>query len=129
MIYVDSSAIVKLVVAEPETQALFDYLEGHDELVSSALAKVEVTRALVRAGADDAALARAEQVLSAIALLHLDDPILTSAAALPQPNLRTLDALHLATALSAGELEALVVYDRRLSEAAELSGLTVVAPS
>ena len=129
MLYLDSSALVKLVASEPESPALFTLLGQWSELVSSAVARVEVTRAVNRLEAAGELEARARQVLGAVALLRIDDPILASAAALEPRALRTLDALHLAAALSLREeLEGFVVYDRALAGAARQQGLTVLAP-
>ena len=102
MVYLDSSALVKLVVTEPETAALRRYLRAHPERVSSALARVEVCRALRRTGATEATLRRTDQMLGRIALVAMDDPLLRAAAALSPSGLRSLDAVHLATALLPG---------------------------
>ena len=128
MVYLDSSALVKLVVTEPETAALRRYLRAHPERVSSALARVDVCRALRRAGATEATLRRADQVLGRIALVAIDDPLLRAAAALSPSGLRSLDAVHLATALSLDGLDAVVTYDRRLDAAAAQTGLVVASP-
>ncbi len=129
MVYLDSSALVKLVVTEPESTALREYLRDHPERVSSALARVEVWRALRRTGAPKAALQRADQVLARVALVAMDDPLLRAAAGVAQPGLRSLDALHLATALSLDDLDAVVTYDRRLDAAAAHAGLAVASPA
>ncbi len=129
LLYLDSSAIVKMVVSERETPALTSRLDRDPELVSSALAKVEVRRALRQAGEGPASLAKAYQVLDRITLLRLDDIVLETAARMEPATLRLLDAIHLASALALGsELEALVTYDRRLAAAAKALGITVVAP-
>jgi predicted nucleic acid-binding protein len=128
VVYLDSSAIVKLVVAEPESGALRRYLAGHGERVASGLARVEVVRALRRVhGNARAPLRRAEEVLGGIALVAVDDPVLRDAAALGPRGLRSLDAIHLATALSMHGIEAVVTYDRRLSTAAAEAGFEVAA--
>ena len=129
MVYLDSSALVKLVVTEPESTALLQYLRDHPERVSSALARVEVCRALRRTGAPEAALQRADQVLARIALVAMDEPLLRAAATLPPRGLRSLDALHLATALSLDDLVAVVTYDQRLDAAAARAGLAVASPA
>lgn len=128
MVYLDSSALVKLVVPEPETAALRHYLREHPERVSCALARVEVCRALRRTGATEATLRRADQMLGCIALVAVDDPLLRAAAALSPSGLRSLDAVHLATALSLDGLDAVVTYDRRLDAAAAQTGLVVASP-
>ena len=129
MVYLDSSALVKLLREEPESAALLRYLADHPQRASSALARVEVFRALRRANALPALHRRAELVLSSLALLPLDEPVLEEAAGLPPRNLRTLDALHLATALSLDGLDAFVTYDARLDAAAASAGLLVASPA
>ncbi len=130
VVYLDSSALVKLVVAEPESSALVAFLRGRSERVSSAVALAEVPRALRRAGFGASERRRSREVMARIALVDVDRRILAAAAALDPPALRTLDAVHLATALAVREdLEALVTYDRRLAAAAERVHLEVSAPS
>ncbi|MDP9411394.1 MAG: type II toxin-antitoxin system VapC family toxin [Actinomycetota bacterium] len=129
LLYLDSSALVKLILREPETGVLLELLAGWPERVSSALSRVEVLRAVRRAGLEDETFRRAEEVIGRIGLLRIDDDVLSVAARLGLPGLRTLDAMHLATALSIGEqLAALVTYDARLAEAARLSDIQVLMP-
>jgi hypothetical protein len=129
LLYLDSSAIVKLVVPEPESAALFALLERWPERISSALARVEVPRALRRAALPADVSARGEQVLKRLAFLQMDDRILATAARLLPPDLRTLDAIHLASALAVqSDLAALVTYDRRLADSAARANITVWAP-
>lgn len=98
--------------------------------VASALAAVEVQRAVNRLNPPDAAAARASEVLNRIALMKVDETILQAAAQLGPADLRSLDAIHLATALSVRDhLEAFVVYDRRLAEAAEKLELPIESPT
>jgi len=126
--YLDSSAIVKLAVREPESSALRRYLTRHQPLVSSALARTEVARALLPSGTE--ALARGEQVLRRIQLLRVNDRVLNQAGRLEPSELRSLDAIHLASARQLGaSVRQLITYDERLAEAARTIGLTVVAPS
>ncbi len=128
LLYVDSSALVKLVVPEPETKALRDLLRSWPERVSSVVARIEVERVARRIGGG--AIRRARAVLSRIALVDLDDEVVESAAALEPPTLRTLDAIHLGTALSLGrDLGAVCVYDARLAGAAASRAVNVLAPS
>jgi predicted nucleic acid-binding protein len=130
LVYLDSSALVKLVVAEPESMALIEHLEEWPQRVSSALALTELPRALDRAGLGAPAHRRARDVLGRIALVDVDRRILTTAATLEPSTLRTLDAIHLATALAIREdLEMVVTYDRRLRAAAERVRIDVVAPA
>ena len=126
--YLDASALVKLAVREPETKALRSYLSAHPYRVSSRIAEVEVVRAVRRAR--PAAMSDAEAVLSRVGLVEIDAGILGVAAALRPSELRTLDAIHLASALSLGDdLGEMVVYDDRLAAAAATVGVAVVAPS
>jgi len=127
-VYLDSSALVKLVVAEAESKELVAYLSNHPARTSSALARVEVTRAIRPHGAR--AIARARQLLTRIALLHLDDALLDAAAALEGDHLRSLDAIHIASAQTVTSgLAAIVTYDRRMADAASRIGLNVAAPA
>lgn len=128
-VYLDSSAIVKLVVPEAETRALMAALERWPDRVASALASVEVHRALRRAGASVVVRRRAEAVLSGLVLVRVDDPVLQRAALFGDPALRSGDAIHLATALSLGDdPDAFVTYDARLARAAKKQKLTVAHP-
>ena len=130
LLYLDSSAIVKFVLAEPETEALVSFLTGWPERISSVLARVEVLRAVRRAGVREAMYRRAESVVARIGLVGIDAAVLNLAADLEPQELRTPDAIHLATALSVGEeLGGLISYDERLSRAASSSGIPVLAPS
>ena len=124
--YVDSSAIVKLVVREHESAALRRYLRGRT-LVSSALAGVEVTRAIMLHGAATRRTAR--EVLARIELVRINARVLSRAATMDPASLRTLDAIHLATAsLLEESLHRFVCYDERLASAANAGNWTVVSP-
>jgi len=128
LVYCDASALVELFVEGERSAPLRAFLAGEVRLVSSTLIRVEVRRALARRG-DRRDEARAAAYLDALTLLALDEAVLARAATLPPPAMRTLDALHLATALSLSPLpEAFLGYDRRLAEAAARHGLAVVAP-
>ena len=129
MIYLDSSAVLKLVTTEAESDTLEDWLvERRDApLVSSALTQVEVLRACRRL--DEGLLPDARRLLRGIDLLPIDASILDTAAELPTRVLRSLDALHLASALSLDpDLDTFVTYDARLVTAAEAAGLAVAQP-
>jgi predicted nucleic acid-binding protein len=127
VVYLDSSAIVKLVIAEPESAALQHFLQAHRARVSCALAKVEVIRAVRAHGA--AAVTRARQVLRRIDILHVDEELLEAASMLDPIVLRSLDALHLAAARAIGDdLTSVVTYDPRMSTAAAQLGLAVDTP-
>jgi len=127
VVYLDSSALVKLIIAEPESSGLRRYLGGEPERASCALARVEVLRAVH--GHGPAALTRARRLLQRLNLVLIDEDLLDAAAALDPRVLRSLDAVHLAAAqLFGDELTAVVTYDRRMAAAAELVDLTVAAP-
>lgn len=126
--YVDSSALVKLAVREPESQALRRHLARRSPLVCSALARVELARALMSLG--DLAVRRGEEVLSRIDLVKINDRVLSGAATLLPSELRSLDAIHLATAQQFGsELYRIVTYDKRMAGAAEALGWRVEQPA
>lgn len=127
-VYLDASAIVKLVVREPESRALARYLRELPERATSKVAQVEVSRAVGRLV--EPVPPQVEAVFARLVLLELSDEIARRAALLRPRDLRSLDAIHLASALElAGELEAFVSYDERLSEAARVAGLPVVSPA
>jgi hypothetical protein len=128
LLYLDSSAIVKLVVPEEETKALRELLGSWPERVSSVVARIEVERVGRRIGGG--AIRRARTVLSRIALVDLDEDVLQQAAALDPVELRTLDAIHLATAISLGRnLGAFCAYDLRLGGTAVSKTIDVLAPT
>jgi len=130
LIYLDSSALVKLVLPEAESAALLKSLESWPARVTSELARVEVVRAARRAAADPAVERRAEEVMAGLHLLRVDDEILDRAARLEPRTLRSLDAVHLASALSlGGDLGAMAIYDAVLAAGAAACGLKVVAPA
>lgn len=125
--YLDSSAIVKLAVEEPESAALLRYLRRRRPLVTSALARTEVARALLPLGLE--AVRRGLDVLSRIDAVRVNDRVLDAAGAMQPAELRSLDAIHLATAqLLGADLARIVTYDERMAEAAAVLGQTVVAP-
>ena len=125
--YLDASALVKLVVPESQSAALAAYVERRSPLSSCALARVEVVRAVSPHGEEEP-VRTARELLDEIDLIQLDDELLDLAAELQGP-LRSLDAIHLAAALELGDaLEAVVTYDGQMTRAAEVLGLTVVAP-
>jgi predicted nucleic acid-binding protein len=125
--YLDSSALIKLVVPEPETAALRSELARWRRHASSALARTEVVRAAARV--DAVARRHARLVVETLTLIAASVEILDRAADLEPPALRSLDALHLASALSLEQaLGPMVTYDTRLAEAARAAGISVVAP-
>jgi predicted nucleic acid-binding protein len=125
--YVDSSALVKTVVEEPESRALVRWLTAKDRLVACELVRVEIVRA-VRIS-DPGAVSRARQVAASVTLIRVDDSLYDLAADLEPTSLRSLDALHLAAALSVGDdLAGVVTYDGRMAAAAQDLRLRVEAP-
>ena len=131
MIYLDTSALVKLIRIEVESDALGAWLDERTELrwITSALAEVELPRA-IRAVAPEG-LSAVPSVLARLDRFEIDPVIRSTAAAYVDPALRSLDAIHLATAQTAAstaQLTALVTYDSRLRETADALGLTTAAP-
>lgn len=130
MIFLDSSALVKLVVREPETAALRTWLTAREGQPwgASSLVRVEVVRACRRLAPSGVPIARA--LLTGVDLVPLSGQVLDVAADLADPLLRSLDAIQLASAVELQEeLTAFVVYDHRLAQAAIEAGLPVVRPS
>ena len=127
MLYLDTSAAVKLLIVEKESSALRAYLSDHD-WASSALVRTELVRALLRA--DPSVVPRALDLLAQGNLLIIDTQVLDTAARLSPPSLRSLDAIHLASALQLrDELTAFVAYDGRLLAAASALGMPVASPA
>ncbi|MPZ27333.1 MAG: PIN domain-containing protein [Micromonosporaceae bacterium] len=129
MIYLDSSAIVKLARRESETEALRAWLAANPQpLVASALARTEATQAILRS--EPAAVAVLRAVLTLLHQKPITDAVLDAAAGIPGPTLRSLDAIHLATAEELRPVLAwFVAYDKRLAEAARSRGLPVASPT
>ncbi len=129
MIYADSSALMKLLIMEPETAALRAWLEARSDtpVLSSQLTVIEVIRSCRRANAD--ALPAARMLLSTLDLIPISREVVDAAAELDGTLLRSLDAIHLATAVTIGAgLSRFLSYDRRLSESASAAGLMTVQP-
>ena len=125
--YVDASALVKLVVEEPESTALRARLIAAD-LVSSVVVAVEVGRQARRADPD--ASQRAMEVLARVALVPLSEHVVATSVDLLPPELRSLDAIHVATCASLDDRpEALCTYDARMQEAAAARGIRILAPA
>ncbi len=127
--YVDTSALTKLVVAEPETAALRKWFGAAERTpVASDLTRTELLRAVRRAAPNR--MVQAREVLDSLVLLQVSTDTFEAAAHLEPAVLRTLDAIHLAVALTLGdELEGIVAYDERLCQAAEALGIRVIAPA
>ena len=130
MIYLDSAALVKLVHAEAGSQALRDWLGDRSSLgwVSSVLVEVETVRALARRAPE--AVGRLPLIFDLMVLVEISPEVRALAQRVMPPAVRTLDAIHLATALRmSDQLTSLVTYDRRLAGAATAAGLTVGSPA
>jgi predicted nucleic acid-binding protein len=127
--YLDSSALVKLLAPEIESAALRDWLRDWPDRFTSVLTHVEVMRALRRTRMPTSAFSQADAMLQSLDLIHLVGGVLELAAKLKDPVLRSLEAIHLACALSIGDLpEAFVTYDTRLASAAKRLKIPVAAP-
>jgi predicted nucleic acid-binding protein len=133
LFYADASALVKLVRDEPESVALRAFIDAAD-LASCELVLAEVPRAIRRATAQDPRLAldvliaRAGEVIEAVALVPLDRALVVAAGALAEPSLRALDAIHVAAAASLTPIDGFIGYDERQAAAARLAGLRTFAP-
>jgi predicted nucleic acid-binding protein len=133
VLYLDSSAIVKLAVREPESAALEAELMRWPLCATSSVTAIEVTRATARARVQQRAVlaaGRVDALLAATVEMVLTDRVRRTASKLAPPELRTLDAIHVASALVLGEdLAAIVTYDVRMRVAAERRRLAVLAPA
>ena len=126
--YLDSSALVKLAIDEPESAALRRHVRRRRPVVSSALARTEVLRALLLEG--DEGVARGRAVLGRVELVRVNERVLNSAGVLLPPELRSLDAIHLATARQlGGDLGHIVTYDEKMLDAAKRLGLKTASPA
>jgi predicted nucleic acid-binding protein len=126
LLYVDSSALVKLIQAEHETTALITELQRWPNSVTSVVGEIELRRAGRRAGIPPEDV---DAVLDSVGLIALDDPVRKLATETGTPVLRSLDAIHLATALSLGnDVGGFVCYDQRLAHDASAAGLAVLSP-
>jgi len=126
--YVDASALVKLIVGEAESASLRPFLDSFQVVASSRIAVVEVSRAAMRRA--PAAMGLAAEVLDALLLVELDAPVAARAARIAPDILRSLDAIHLASAMTLAEdVEVFVTYDERLAAAARALGMSVASPA
>jgi uncharacterized protein len=127
--YADTSAVIKLLAEETHSAAFADFYDAHAdaEWVSSALLRIEVTRAVTRAA--PALLPDARDLLLAFSTIAIDEEVVEGAINEPDRGLRSLDAIHLAAARILGpDLEAIVSYDDRLIKAARDAGMATVSP-
>jgi uncharacterized protein len=126
-IYVDTSAVGRVLLGEPDAQAVLRGLAGFDQHVASRLMRVELRRLALR----EDALEAADRLLAGVALIPLDEAILAASETLLPATVATLDAIHLATALrlaAEGVLDTIMTYDHRLADGAAEHGLRVLAP-
>jgi uncharacterized protein len=127
-VYVDTSAIGRVLLGEPDGPAVLRDLAGFDQHVASRLLRIELRRLALR----EDALEAADRLLDGVALIPLDDTILAASETLPPATVATLDAIHLATALrlaTAGVLDTIMTYDRQLADGAVHHGLRILAPA
>ncbi len=124
--YLDASAIVKLVLFEPKSPEMLRWYHESERLVTSRVGVVETRRAALRRDGDPDRLAA---VIDRLEVFELDREIDLRASAIGPPSLRTLDAIHLATAMAIPGLGSFVTYDDRLADAARYLGLPVIRPS
>jgi len=129
-VYLDSSAFVKLFLPEPDSTALTRYLASRPLRVSAPLLRTEVLRAAVRATLSPQRMVLVRALLDGLVYIGADVTLSDEAGILRPPELRSLDAIHLASARTMGrKLEAMITYDQRLAGAAAWYGLPVVSPS
>jgi predicted nucleic acid-binding protein len=128
LIYLDTSAFLKLVKPEPETAAFEAFVDGRADFVASARLAVEARRGALRRA--PRSLPRVDLLLRDVELVAMSPAIVESASRLPDPLLRSLDAIHLATAiLLRSDLELFVTYDSRLADAAAAYGIPTAGPA
>ena len=124
--YLDTSALVKLLQHERESEALVDYLQTPRRVLSSVLSRVETVRACLRV---DLPASDALELLRVVESITLEAGVVRAAGALMPPSLRSLDAIHLASAQQVDDPDLdFVTYDARLADAARAHGLRVVQP-
>lgn len=127
-VYVDASALGRMLLDEPDATAIEDSLRAYDRRVASRLLRVELRRVGLRTHLLDGV----GELLAEVALIPFDESILTAAETVPPSTIATLDAIHLATAVrlaKADELDALMTYDKQLADGAREHGITVLSPN
>lgn len=127
-LYVDTSAIGRVLLGEPDSPLILRCLADYEQHVASRLLRIELRRMAARRGV----LSNADELLGGIALLPVDGRVLEAAETVQPANVATLDAIHLVTALrlaDAGHVEAIITYDDRLATGASHHGLPVLAPA
>lgn len=127
-VYLDTSALGRLLLGEPDAQAILRSLREYDRHITSRLLRIELRRLALREGL----LEHADQLLSGVALLPVDEAVLDAAETVQPSSAGTLDAIHLVTAIRLADdkvIDAMMTYDLRLADGARAYGLTVIAPS
>lgn len=127
-VYLDTSALGRVVLDEPDSDAISEALAGFDAVVSSRLLGLELHRLGLRTGIDREEI---ETWLTGVALVPMEDALLVAAEAVSPATVATLDAIHLATALqlaAEGHVASIMTFDRQLAVGAREHGLTVIAP-
>lgn len=126
-LYLDTSALGRVLLGEPDAPAILHALGGFDLHIASRLLRLELRRLALRYKQLDAA----DQLLAGVALVPIDEAVFAAAETVPPPTVATLDAIHLVTALrlsDAGTLDTVMTYDTRLAAGAQHHGLNVLAP-
>jgi len=127
-LYLDTSALGRVLLAEPDARAVLTAMGGFERLVSSRLLALELRRLAMRRGR----AAQAEAMLAGVALLEVGERVMSEADTIPPASVRSLDAIHLATAVRcarSGAVEAVLTFDHHLAEGAREHGLEVLAPN
>jgi uncharacterized protein len=128
LIYIDTSALLRMVFPDDTTPALESFINGDADLISSVLVRVDARRGTARRAPQR--LPRVDLLLDRVNVIGIDDAVIESAGRLPDPLLRSLDAIHLATALLIrDDIDAVLTYDNRLADAAAAHGLVVLSPT
>jgi predicted nucleic acid-binding protein len=128
IVYLDTSAVGRVLLAEPDASAVLHALQSFEQRVASRLLRVELRRLALR----ESLIPEADQLVLGVALLPLDDAVLAAAETVAPSAVGTLDSIHLVTALrlaAGNSLDALMTYDPRLAEGARLHGIPVLSPS
>jgi len=134
VVYLDTSALGRVLLGEPDTPAILRAVGAYEQRVASRLLRIELRRLALRAGPypnPERLLSDADQLLAGVALLPVDEAILSAAETVPPVAVASLDAIHLVTAVRVAHtdrLDAVMTYDAQLAEAAEHHGLTVIVP-
>lgn len=127
-VYIDTSALGRVLLDEPDKPVIEEALDTFDQITASRLLRIELRRVGTKRGLLD----RADALLADIALMPMDEQVLTAAESIAPTTVAALDAIHLATAVQlaeAGKLNVLMTYDKQLADGAREHGITVLSPS